>query len=68
MQNYIYYVLNSGIKYSERYVDKTYVNYLDDINDLTKNKGENFKKKVPEEGGPRTIWSKKIVLEVKMRS
>lgn len=44
--DFIYYVLNSGIEYSERYVDKTYVNYLDDINDLTKNKGENFKKEV----------------------
>ena len=44
--NYIYYALNSGIEYSEGYVDKDYVNYLDDIDVLTKNKGENFKKEV----------------------
>ena len=44
--NFIYYALNSGIEYSERYIDKNYVNYLNDINNFTKNDGKNFKKEV----------------------
>ncbi len=44
--DYIYYVLNSGIEKSERYVDKIYVNYLDDINTLTKDNGKIFKEEV----------------------
>lgn len=42
--NFIYYTLNSGSNYIERYIDSNYTNYLNDINDLTSNNGEGFKK------------------------
>ena len=44
--NYIYYVLNAGVSYSERYIDKSYTTYHKDINELTENKSENFKEQV----------------------
>lgn len=44
--NFIYYALNSGIEYSERYIDKDYTNYLTDIDTLTKNNGKLFKEEM----------------------
>lgn len=41
--NYIYFTLNSGTKYLERYIDINYTEYNNDINALTKNNGEGFK-------------------------
>lgn len=43
--NYIYYALNAGIKESERYIDKSYINYLNDMDNLTKKDGKIFKAK-----------------------
>lgn len=44
--DYIYYTLNSGIEKSERYIDVSYINYLDDIHNLTKDNGKMFKEEV----------------------
>lgn len=44
--NFIYFSLNAGIEHTERYIDKDYVNYLDDIKYLTSNNGDNFKKRL----------------------
>lgn len=44
--NFIYYALNSGENYIERYIDKTYTSYMDDINNLTSNDGTKFKEEI----------------------
>ena len=44
--NFIYYALNSGVEYSERYIDEGYTSYLDDIEELTKGDGKKFKEQV----------------------
>ena len=44
--NYIYYIHNSGIEYSERYIDESYNDYLNDIDFLLKNNGKELKKEV----------------------
>lgn len=44
--NFIYYSLNAGIEHTERYIDKDYVSYLDDIKYLTSNDGKNFKEQL----------------------
>lgn len=44
--NFIYYALNAGIGHTERYIENEYVNYLEDINNLTSNNGEKFKKQL----------------------
>ena len=44
--NYVYYALNSGNEHSERYIDKSYVNYSKDIDYLTKNNGKKFKEQI----------------------
>jgi len=44
--NFIYYALNSGTNYIERYIDKDYENYLNDITELTKNNGSGFKETI----------------------
>lgn len=41
--NFIYFTLNSGSSYLERYIDMNYTNYNNDINSLTANNGEGFK-------------------------
>lgn len=41
--NFLYYTLNSGTKYLERYIDIKYLEYQNDINNLTFNDGEGFK-------------------------
>lgn len=41
--DFIYFTLNSGTTYLERYIDINYTNYNYDINELTKNDGEGFK-------------------------
>ena len=41
--NFIYYTLNSGTPYLERYIDINYTEYSNDINNLTLNDGEGFK-------------------------
>lgn len=41
--NFIYYTLNSGTSYLERYIDITYTEYQNDINSLTINDGKGFK-------------------------
>ena len=41
--NFLYYTLNSGISYIERYIDIHYTEYQNDINNLTFNNGEGFK-------------------------
>lgn len=38
--NFLYYTLNSGIVRTERYIDSSYVDYENDINNLTNNDGE----------------------------
>lgn len=43
LTNFIYYALNSGITYLERYIDINYTEYQNDINSLTKSNGEGFK-------------------------
>ena len=40
--NFIYFTLNSGSTYLERYIDTSYTTYNDDINSLTYNDGEGF--------------------------
>lgn len=40
---FIYYTINSGTSYLERYIDKDYTEYNNDINSLTSNKGEELK-------------------------
>ena len=44
--NFIYYVLNSGISSTERYIDRSYSNYQNDIDMLTINNGEGFKETI----------------------
>lgn len=41
--NFIYFTLNSGATYIERYIDESYTTYNDDIAYLTANNGEKFK-------------------------
>jgi len=41
--NFIYYALNSGTQYLEKYIDINYKNYNNDITNLTSNNGEGFK-------------------------
>ena len=41
--NFIYFTLNSGNSYLERYIDINYKEYNNDINKLTENDGEGFK-------------------------
>ena len=43
LTNFIYFTLNSGTNYLERYIDINYTEYNNDINNLTKNEGEGFK-------------------------
>lgn len=42
--NSIYYAINSGTDYIERYIDGDYTNYINDINTLTAYNGAEFKK------------------------
>lgn len=42
--NTIYYAINSGTDYIERYIDSDYTNYINDINTLTAYNGDEFKK------------------------
>lgn len=42
--NSIYYAINSGTDYIERYIDNDYTNYINDINTLTAYNGAEFKK------------------------
>lgn len=42
--NSIYYAINSGTDYIERYIDSDYTNYINDINTLTAYNGAEFKK------------------------
>lgn len=42
--NTIYYAINSGTDYIERYIDSDYTNYINDINTLTAYNGAEFKK------------------------
>lgn len=44
--NSIYYAINSGSDYIEKYIDIDYVDYESDINALTYNDGASFKKEV----------------------
>ena len=44
--NFIYYALNSGISSTERYIDRRYSNYQNDIDMLTINNGEGFKETI----------------------
>ena len=44
--NFIYYALNSGISLTERYIDRRYSNYQNDIDMLTINNGEGFKETI----------------------
>ena len=44
--NFIYYALNSGISSTERYIDRSYSNYQNDIDMLTINNGEGFKESI----------------------
>lgn len=46
LKNYIYFVLNSGINHSERYIDKNYLNYSVDLNNILENNGFKFKELV----------------------
>ena len=41
--DFIYYTLNSGTSYLERYININYTEYNNDINNLTLNNGEGFK-------------------------
>ena len=41
--NFIYFTLNSGTSFLERYIDINYTEYNNDINILTQNDGEGFK-------------------------
>ena len=40
---FIYYAINSGNNYTERYIDKSYLSYQSDLNNLNLNNGEGFK-------------------------
>lgn len=42
--NSIYYAINSGTDYIERYIDSDYTNYINDINTVTAYNGAEFKK------------------------
>lgn len=44
--DFIYYTINSGTNHTERYIEKAYTNYLNDINLLTMNDGEGFKETI----------------------
>lgn len=44
--NFIYYSLNSGSNYLERYIDINYTDYSYDISTLTRNNGEGFKETI----------------------
>lgn len=44
--NFIYFTLNSGTNYLEKYIDINYTNYQHDINSLTSNNGEGFKETI----------------------
>lgn len=44
--DFIYYTINSGTPYLERYIDKSYTSYSDDIKVLTSNNGVQFKEKI----------------------
>lgn len=44
--NFIYFTLNSGINYLERYIDINYSNYNNDIKALTYNDGAGFKETI----------------------
>lgn len=44
--NFIYFTINSGIPYLERYIDKDYLNYHTDIAMLTNNNGNNIKETI----------------------
>ena len=41
--DFIYYAINSGSNYLERYIDKDYTSYSSDIASLTNNDGKEFK-------------------------
>lgn len=41
--DFIYYTINSGSSYQERYIDKDYISYSSDITMLTNNNGEELK-------------------------
>ncbi len=41
--DFVYFAINSGSDYLERYIDKDYTSYSSDINSLTSNDGEEFK-------------------------
>lgn len=41
--NFLYFTLNSGTSYLERYIDINYTEYKNDIDNLTFNNGEGFK-------------------------
>ena len=41
--NFIYFALNSGTNYIERYIDKDYIYYESDIEAFTENNGDGFK-------------------------
>ncbi len=41
--NFIYFTLNSGVPYIERYIDQNYTEYQNDIDSLTANDGKGFK-------------------------
>ena len=44
--NFIYFALNSGTDYIERYIDKNYSSYDDDVAKLTENDGDGFKETI----------------------
>lgn len=44
--NSIYYAINSGTNYIEKYISEDYVNYVNDIKSLTYNDGASFKKEI----------------------
>lgn len=41
--NFIYFALNSGTSYLEKYIDESYIDYNNNITNLTNNNGEGFK-------------------------
>ena len=45
--NFIYFALNSGTTYLEKYIDIDYKEYSNDINTLTSNNGAGFKEIIP---------------------
>lgn len=44
--NFIYFALNSGTDYIERYIDKNYSSYEGDVAKLTENDGDGFKETI----------------------